>query len=86
MVYIIVHSVINTKGNNEEANARIIGCYSQESIAIKQAEEWIQNTRTSDVSVKRITDTQWYFWYSEHGKTYGGYIEVVGSELDEQAI
>lgn len=84
MIYIIVHTVINTKGEHEEANARVIGAYSDQHVAIKKAEEWIKNTRTSDINVKRITETEWYFWFDENGKTYGGYVDVDGIELDKQ--
>lgn len=47
------------------------------------AEKWIKNTKTSDINVKRITDTEWYFWYEENGNTYGGYVDVYGKRLDE---
>lgn len=84
MIYTIVHTVINTKGEHDEANARVIGAYSDQSIAIKCAEKWINATKTSDVNVKRITETEWYFWYDENGKTYGGYVDVYGTELDKE--
>lgn len=84
MIYTIVHTVINTKGEHDEANARIIGSYSHQSIAIKCAEKWIKDTKTSDVNVKRITETEWYFWFEENGKTYGGYVDVYGTELDKE--
>ena len=84
MIYTIVHTVINTTGEHDEANARVIGVYSNENAAIKQAEEWINATKTSDVNVKRITETEWYFWYDENGKTYGGYVDVYGTELDKE--
>lgn len=63
MLYTIVHTVINNKEEHPEANARVLGIYSDENVAIKEAEKWINNTKTSDINVKRITDTEWYFWY-----------------------
>ena len=84
MIYTIVHTVINNKGKNDEANARVIGAYSDRNVAIKQAETWIKNTTTSDVKVVRVTDTQWHFWFEENGITYGGYVEVHGVELDKE--
>ena len=83
MLYTIVHTVINTRGRHPEANARVLGIYSNEELAIKEAEKWLENTKTSNVSVKRITDTQWYFWYEENGNTYGGYVNVYGNKLDK---
>lgn len=83
MLYTIVHTVVNTRGRHPEANATILGIYSNEELAIKEAEKWIENTKTSGISVKRITDTQWYFWYEENGNTYGGYVDVYGKRLDE---
>ena len=84
MIYTIVHTVINTNGEYDEANARVIGAYSDQSIAIKRAEKWIKDTKTSDVNVKRITETEWYFWFEKNGKTYGGYVDVYGTELDKE--
>lgn len=83
MLYTIVHTVINTRGIYPEANAAVLGIYSNEELAIREVEKLIENTKTSDVSVKRITDTQWYFWYEENGNTYGGYVNVYGKELDK---
>ena len=60
-----------------------IGIYSNENVAINEAEKWIKNTKTSDINVKRITDTEWYFWYEENGNSYGGYVDVYGKRLDE---
>lgn len=54
-------------------------------MAIKQAESWIKETKTSDVFVKRITDTEWYFWYEENDKTYGGYVIVEACVLNKKA-
>ena len=81
MLYTIVHTVINNKGEHPEANARVLGIYSDENVAIKEAEKWINNTKTSNVSIKRVTETEWYFWYDEDGNTYGGYVNVYGKTL-----
>ena len=83
MLYTIVHTVINNKEEHLEANARVLGIYSNEDAAINEAEKWIKNTKTSDINVKRITDTEWYCWYEENGNTYGGYVDVYGKELDK---
>ena len=83
MLYTIVHTVINTRGRHPEANAKVLGIYSNEELAIKEAEKWIENTNASGVDIKRITDTEWYFWYEENGNTYGGYVDVYGKELDK---
>ena len=83
MLYTIVHTVINNKGEHQEANARVLGIYSNEEHAIKEAQKWFKNTKTSDINVKRITDTKWYFWYEENGNTYGGYVGVYEKSLDE---
>lgn len=40
-------------------------------------------SKVIDINVKRITDTEWYFWYEENGNTYGGYVDVYGKELDK---
>lgn len=85
-IYTILHTCINTKGDHDEANGRIIGVYSERHMAIKQAESWIEATKTSDVFVKRITDTEWYFWYEENDKTYGGYVMVETCVLDKKGI
>ena len=72
--------------NNEDRNRfykSFREIYSNEEFAIKEAEKWIKNTKTSDINVKRITDTEWYFWYEENGNTYGGYVDVYGKELDK---
>lgn len=84
MIYTIVYTVINTKGEHDEANARVIGVYSNEDAAIKQAEKWINATKTSDVNIKRITETEWYFWHDKNGKIYGGYVDVYGTELNKE--
>lgn len=34
MLYTIVHTVINNKGEHPEANARVLGVYSNEDVAI----------------------------------------------------
>lgn len=79
MLYTIVHTVINNKGEHSEANARVLGIYSNEMLLLMKR----KNTKTSDINVKRITDTEWYFWYEENGNTYGGYVDVYGKRLDE---
>lgn len=84
-LYTILHTCINTKGDHDEANGRVIGVYSKKDMAINQAESWIEATKTSDVMVKRITDTEWYFWYAENDKTYGGYVMVETCVLDKKA-
>ena len=63
-----------------EVNLKI---YSNEDVAINEAEKWIKNTKASDINVKRITGTEWYFWYEENGNTYGGYVDVYGKKLDK---
>lgn len=75
-IYTILHTCINTKGDHDEANGRIIGVYSNRDTAIKQAEKWIEATKTSDVFIKHITETEWYFWYEENNITYGGYVTI----------
>jgi len=84
-IYTILHTCINAKGDHDEANGRIIGVYSERNLAIKQAEKWIESTKTSDIFVKRMTDTEWYFWYEEDDKTYGGYVMVEACTLDRKA-
>lgn len=83
MLYTIVHTVINKKGEHPEANASVLGIFSDRETAIQEAEKWIDNTKTSDISIKRITSTEWYFWYDEDGTTYGGYVDVYGKKLDK---
>lgn len=83
MLYTVVHTVINNQGKHPESNARVLGIYSDENVAIKEAGKWINNTKTSDINIKRITNTEWYFWYDEYGSTYGGYVDVCGKELDK---
>lgn len=83
MLYTIVHTVINNRGEHPEANARVLGIYSNEDVAIIEAEKWISNTKTSNVSIKRVTETEWYFLYDEDGNTYGGYVDVYGKKLDK---
>lgn len=36
-IYTILHTCINTKGDHDEANGRVIGVYSEKDMAIKQA-------------------------------------------------
>jgi len=84
-IYTILHTCINAKGDHDEANGRIIGVYSERNLAIKQAEKFIESTKTSDIFVKRMTDTEWYFWYEEDDKTYGGYVMVEACTLDRKA-
>lgn len=83
MLYTVIHTVINNGGIHPEANARVLGVFSDRVTAIKEAEKWIENTRTSDINVKRVTETEWYFWYEENKNTYGGYVDVYGNELDK---
>lgn len=82
-IYTILHTFINTKGKHDEANGRIIGAFSEKDTAIKHAEKWIESTKTSDVSVKRITETEWYFWYEENNIIYGGYVTIESVILDK---
>lgn len=86
MLYTIVHTVINNSGEHPEANARVLGIFSDRETAIQEAEKWIDNTKTSDVNIKRVTETEWYFWYEENGNTYGGYVNVYGNELDKKVV
>lgn len=83
MLYTVVHTTINHGNIHLEANARVLGVFSNQAIAIKEAERWINNTKTSDINIKRITETEWYFWYEENGNTYGGYVNVCGKWLDK---
>lgn len=38
MLYTVVHTVINNQGKHPESNARVLGIYSDENVAIKEAE------------------------------------------------
>lgn len=82
MLYTVIHTMVNNRGTHPEANAYVLGVFSDEATAIKEATKWIKNTKTSDVHVKRITETEWYFWYKENGNTYGGYVTVCVNILD----
>ena len=84
MLYTVVHTVINNQGSHPEANARVLGVFSNKETALNEAAKWIEQTQTSDIKVKRVTETEWYFWYDENGNTYGGYVNVYGNKLDKQ--
>lgn len=82
MLYTVVHTVINHRGANPEANAYVLGVFSDEETALKEALKWIEKNK-SDVKIFRMTETEWYFWYKEKGNTYGGYVAVCMNELDK---
>lgn len=39
MLYTVVHTVINNQGKYPESNARVLGIYSNEDVAINEAEK-----------------------------------------------
>ena len=86
MLYTVIHTMINNGGIHPEANARVLGIFSDKEIAIQEAEKWIDNTKTSNVNIKRVTEAEWYFWYEENGNTYSGYVNVYGNELDKKLV